>query len=178
MKKIIVSMASSVYKWLLLPCFTLGLSAAAPASVHPFHVSVTEINHNAAEKTLEISCKLFTDDFEKILAKNYNTRVDLINPPDKSKMDSLVKQYVFSHLKVKANGRPVTMNYIGYEHEVEAAYSYIEVVNVPAVSKLEITNTLLYDMFDDQLGIMHITVGGNRKSNKLNYPNQEITFSF
>jgi hypothetical protein len=178
MEKIIVSMASSVYKWLLLPFLALGLTASAPNTVHPFHVSVTEINHNASEKSLEISCKLFTDDFEKILAKNYNTKVDLINPPDKSKMDSLVKQYVLSHLKIKANGRLLTMNYLGYEHEVEAAYSYIEVMNVPSVSKLEITNTLLYDMFDDQLGIMHVTVGGNRKSNKLNYPNQEITVSF
>lgn len=61
-------MASSVYKWLLIPLICL-LMAGKPT--HPFHVSVIEINHNAADKTLEISCKIFTDDFEKILAKNY-----------------------------------------------------------------------------------------------------------
>lgn len=171
-------MASSVYKWLFLPLFALVLSSATPPSAHPFHVSVVEINHNAGEKSLEISCKLFTDDFERILAKNYRTKVDLINPPDKARMDTLVKQYVLSHLRIKANGRPVTMQYLGYEHEEEAAYSYIEVSNIPAVKTLEISNTLLYDLFDDQLGIMHITVGGNRKSNKLNYPNEEIVFQF
>jgi hypothetical protein len=58
--------------------------------VHPLHVSVTEINHNAADKTLEISCKLFTDDFEKVLSQNYKTKVDLINPPDRPAMDKLV----------------------------------------------------------------------------------------
>ena len=58
--------------------------------VHPFHMSVVEINHNVQDKTLEISCKIFTDDFEKVLAKTYNTKVDLTNPSNKAAMDSLV----------------------------------------------------------------------------------------
>ncbi len=171
-------MASSVYKWLVFPLLAGVLTGARPLSVHPFHVSIIEINHNAADKTLEISCKIFTDDFERILAKNYQAKVDLINPPDKSKMDSLVKKYVLGHLSVKANGKAVKMNYLGFENESEAAYSYIEVENVPAVSKLEITNTILYDMFDDQVGILHITVGGNRKSKQVNYPDKEAVFNF
>ena len=73
---------------------------------HPFHVSVMEINHNATDKTLEISCKIFTDDFEKVLAQNYKTKVDLINPPDRKAMDSVVKKYIFSHLSVSVDGKP------------------------------------------------------------------------
>ena len=171
-------MVSSVYKWLVFPLLAVVLVSAKPATFHPFHVTVTEVNHNAADKTLEISCKIFTDDFEKILSKNYKTKVDLINPPDKAKMDTLVKKYILSHLSVKANGRPVVFTYIGFENEKEAAYGYIEVENIPTVNRLELTNTLLYDMFDDQVSIMHITVGGNRKSNKLNYPEKEASFSF
>ena len=79
----------------------------AKATFHPFHVSVTEIEHNAGDKTMEISCKIFTDDFESILAKNYKTKVDLINPPNKSAMDTLVKKYILSHLSIKANGKPL-----------------------------------------------------------------------
>lgn len=168
-------MASRVYKWLLLVLVSVGLTSAAP---HPFHVSVTEIDHNATEKTLEISCKIFTDDFESILAKNYNTKVDLINPPNKAAMDSLVKKYIFSHLSIRVNGRPVSFTYIGYENEKEAAYGYIEVSNVPSVSKLDITNTILFDKFDDQMNIMHVKVAGNRKSYKLDYPAKEASFSF
>ena len=46
------------------------------------------------------------------------------------------------------------------------------------VSQLTITNTILYDMFDDQMGIMHVTVGGNRKSSRVNYPEKEVEFKF
>ena len=36
-------------------------------SVHEFHLSLTEINHNAENRSLEISIKLFTDDLTTAL---------------------------------------------------------------------------------------------------------------
>ena len=141
-------------------------------------MSVVEINHNATDKTLEISCKIFTDDFEKILSKNYNAKVDLINPPNKTAMDTLVKKYLLSHLSIKADGKPLSFRYLGFENEGEAAYSYIEVENIPALRKLEISTNLMHDLFDDQMNIIHIIVNGNRKSNKLDFPNKETVFSF
>ncbi|MEQ1677690.1 MAG: DUF6702 family protein [Chitinophagaceae bacterium] len=171
-------MAASVYKWLVIPVIAVFLTGARPPAPHPFHVSVVEVNHNATDKTLEISCKIFTDDFEKVLAKNYKTKTDLINPPNKAAMDSLVKKYLFSHLSIKANGKPVVFSYLGFENENEAAFGYIEVENVPSVSKLEVSSNIMYDMFDDQMNIFHITVGGNRKSTKLNYPEKDAAFSF
>lgn len=171
-------MVSSVYKWLFIPLLAVVLTSARPATAHPFHVSVVEIEHNAAEKTLEISCKIFTDDFETILAKNYKTKVDLINPANKAAMDTLVKKYIFSHLSLRVNGKPVAFTYLGYENENEAAYGYFEVENVTSVSKLEITNSILYDKFDDQIGIMHVKNGSSRKSTKLNYPDKEAMFNF
>lgn len=171
-------MAASVFKWLLLPLLGGVLMAGKKPADHPFHVSVVEINHNAADKTLEISCKIFTDDFEKILGKNYRTKVDLINPPNKAVMDTLVKKYILSHLLVKADGRPVAMNYLGFENEGEAVYSYIEVENVATVKKIEIITNLMHDLFDDQVNIVHVTVGGNRKSNKMDYPATQTSISF
>jgi hypothetical protein len=145
---------------------------------HPFHVSVIEINHNAAEKTLEISCKIFTDDFEKALAKNYKTKVDLINPPNKAVMDTLVKRYLLSHFSLKANGKAVVFNYLGFENDHEAAYGYIEVADVPSVSKVDIYTNIMYEMFDDQMNIFHVIVNGNRKSTRLNYPDKETIVTF
>ncbi len=175
-------MASFINKWLLLSLITAGFVLNSgfreKVALHPFHVSVIEINHNAADKTLEISCKIFTDDFEKTLAKNYNSKVDLINPPDKNAMDTLVKKYLYSHLSIKANGKPVTLNYIGFENDKEAAYGYIEVTDVPSVSKIDIGTNIMYDMFDDQVNIMHVIVNGERKSTKLNFPATEATLSF
>ena len=171
-------MAASVYKWLIFPTLLVALVSFKPLPDHPFHVSVIEIHHNLDDKTLEISCKIFTDDFEKVLAKNYRTKVDLINPPNKSAMDTLIKKYLLSHLSIKANGRPVSFSYIGFENDHEAAYGYIEVPDVPSVNKFELSTNIMYDLFDDQMNIFHITVGGKRKSTKLNYPDKEAVISF
>jgi ABC-type sugar transport system substrate-binding protein len=196
-------MASSVYKWFLFALLGVVLCAAKPFKAahvrdmtyeagspvsspgfrlpdanHPFHVSVVEIEHNAADKTLEISCKIFTDDFEKILVKNYNTKVDLINPPDHKAMDTLVKKYLRSHLFINADGKPVNFSYLGFEHESEAVYGYFQVDNIASVKKIDITNSLMHDMFDDQVNLMHVIVGGNRKSMKLDYPGKTASFTF
>lgn len=181
-------MASWLNKWLFFSISAVLLfaekesknSGATSAGIfpHPFHVSVVEINHNATDKTLEISCKIFTDDFEKVLAQNYKTKTDLINPPNKAAMDTLVKRYLFSHFSIKANGKPCQLTYVGFENDKEAAYGYIEVDNIASVSKVDISSNIMYDMFNDQMNIFHVIVNGNRKSNKLNYPDKELSVSF
>jgi len=171
-------MAASLYKWLFIPVVGIILSASTPFIPHPFHVSVTEINHNATDKTLEISCKIFTDDFEKILAKNYKTKVDLGKAEIKNAMDSLVKKYVLSHFSLRADNKAVKYSYLGFEIDNEATFAYIEIESIPSVANISIGNTILYDQFDDQINIMHVIVGGKRKSNKLVYPDKEVNFSF
>jgi hypothetical protein len=169
-KKTIVLMASSLYKWLLISLLGIVLSSASPDKAHPFHVSVVEINHNETDKTLEISCKIFTDDFEKVLAQNYKVKIDLTNPPDRKVMDSVVKKYILSHFSVSVDGKPGALSYLGFEKENEAVYSYVQVDNVPSVKNVEFTDKLMQDMFTDQVNIVHVIVKGERKSTKLDYP--------
>ena len=170
-------MASSVYKWLLIPLLAV-LFGFHPPNPHPFHVSVVEINHNADDRNLEISCKIFTDDFEKILAKNYKTRVDLINPADRKATDKLVSDYINTHLQLQADGKQLSLSYLGFEREDDAIYVYVEVPQVSTLKKISIVNSLMYDLFDDQTNLMHVIVKGNRKSGKLEYPRKETQFEF
>jgi hypothetical protein len=177
MQKKIWSMVSSVNKWFIFPVLAVFLSSGGQVA-HPFHVSVVEINHNAAEKTLEVTCKIFTDDFEKVLAQNFKTKVDLINPTDKKAMDSLVKKYVILHLSISSDGKPVSFTYIGFERDNEAVYSYLQVDQISGVKKLDITNNLMYDIFTDQINLMHVVVGGARKSTRLDYPKTNAVIEF
>ena len=113
-------MASILFKWLLIG----GLILNPAATYHPIFVSVTEIEHNAKDKTLEISCKIFTDDFEKALRSTYKTYVDLLKPKDKNAMNKLVADYVQKHLLIKADGKPVTLQFLGYEQDEEGIESF------------------------------------------------------
>lgn len=160
---------------LLLCCTFFAVKAGVR---HPLHVSTTEVNFNAKEKTLEISCKIFSDDFESILARLYKQKTDLSNPNMKTAMDELVKKYLLSHLQVKANGKATTLNYIGFEIDHEATNIYLEVEKVSAVKSIEVNNTILYDLFDDQMSIVHIVKGATRKSSKILYPEKRFVANF
>ncbi len=168
-------MASILYKWFFTTgiCFLFNSTA-----MHPIYVSVTSIEHNAKEKTLEVSCKLFTDDFEKVLRNTYKTSVDLINPTNRSAIDKLINEYVQKHLKIATDGKPAILKYLGYEQEEEGITSYYEAENIAQIKNISIINNLLYEYQKEQLGLMHITVGGIRKSTKLNNPNDKVFIDF
>ena len=162
-------MAASFYKWLLL---------GIVGSFHPFFVSVTEINHNAKEKTMEVSCKLFLDDTEKTLKKQLGIPVELTNPKDPKKAQQQISDYVKKHLLIKVDGKPVTLEFVGYEVEGASLWSYYQVNNIAAVHKIEVSNNLLYEMYDSQIGIVHAQVGGDKKSTRVTNPETNMSFEF
>ncbi|MDB5196613.1 MAG: hypothetical protein JWP88_984 [Flaviaesturariibacter sp.] len=162
-------MALLSFKWLVPVLVSL---------FHPFYIAVTEVNHNAKEKTLEISCKVFAEDLEETLKKNYKTTVDLSAEKQHAQNDKLIADYIIKHLFITTDGKPAKLSYVGFEKQAEAVYCYFEAVNVAAPKKVDFTNTILQDFTDKQINIIHMIVGGNRKSQKLDYPEKQVSFSF
>ena len=175
-------MVSILFKWLLfisvvnIPC--ISNPWAGKVINHPIYMSVTEIEHNAKDKTLEISCKIFTDDFEKTLRQTYKTTVDLINPKDKAAANKLVANYVQKHLLLTADGKKVALQFLGYEQQEEGVISYYQVDNITTVKKIDVIDNILYEYKKEQIEIIHVTVDGNRKSTKLNNPEDRCSFEF
>lgn len=158
--------------------FTHWLLAAVVNILHPFYVSVTELNYNSADKNMEISCKLFVDDFEKALAKQYKIPVDLTRPKDKVQTEKMIGDYLRNHLRIKADGKECSLQWVGYEKEGEAAWCYMQIMELPEPKKIQLHSNMLYELFDTQANIVHITVAGKRKSSRLSAPAADLIFSF
>ncbi|MGB4846237.1 MAG: DUF6702 family protein [Ferruginibacter sp.] len=168
-------MVSFLFKWLIIG----GLVFNPAATVyHPIYVSVTEIEHNAKDKTLEISCKIFTDDFEQTLRQAYKTHIDLLAPKEKTAMSKLVNDYVQKHLQVKVEGKTATLQFLGYQQEEEGIVSFFQANNIPVAKKIELTNDILFEYKKEQMSIIHVIVDGNRKSSKLINPENKVSFDF
>lgn len=178
-------MAIEFYKWLLVPVFPMLLcvngkkdNSYTEKTLHPLHLATVEIDHNATEKTLEITCKTFWDDFESILSKRNGSKVDLVGGKDTAGNNKKIFEYIKSHLQITIDGKPVQMSFIGYEKEDVVVYSYLQVDDIASIKKVSIVNSIMHDMFDDQVEIIHMIVNGNRKSTKLDYPAKNAEFSF
>ena len=176
-------MATSLYKWLsggrlrLVSGAILGLLLLS-ARPHPLYIAVTEINHSAKDKILEVSCKVFTNDFETVLGKMAGVKVDLSSAKDKAVSDKLIADYVGRHLRLKVDGKPVQLHFVGSENEEDGTWSYFQVNDIQAVKRIDVGNDLLYDGFNQQINIMHVTVGGQRQSTRLDYPEANAAFQF
>lgn len=108
----------------------------------------------------------------------YKTHVDLINPGNRANMDKLVNDYIQKHFSLKIDGKPVHLKYLGYEEIEEGIYSYFEADHISEVHTISIFNNLLYEYQQQQMGIMHVIVDGQRKSTKLNNPDSNTNISF
>lgn len=154
------------------------LVVATAAILHPFYVSVVEIDQNSKEKSLEVSVRIFTEDFEATLKKYGNTKLDLLHPTDKAATDKLVNTYLQNKLHIKVDGKPVTMQYIGYEQRLESIWVYLEIDNITTLKKVDINCNLLYEFEEKQTNIFHVKANGVEKSYKLDNPKVVVGFEF
>jgi hypothetical protein len=170
-------MAASLFKWLSVVVFSTIYGVSGHIT-HPLYISVTEIKHNEKDKILEVSCKLFTNDFEAVLEKMAKTKIDLSSARDKEATGKLIDEYIEKHLRLRLDGRPAVLHFVGSENESDGTWCYFQVNDVPAVKKIDVADELLYDGFNQQINILHVTVGGQRKSTRLDYPESAASFQF
>ncbi len=169
-------MLAVIYKPLLY-CYIVAntLPVLKPAkALHPIHVSTTNIEYNKQDSKIEVICTIFTDDFEAALEKQYHTKTDLTKPEMHAEMEKLVKSYLAANLQVKNGGAAAGLNYLGFEINREATDVYLESEKTSAPKKVDVDVSLLHNLFDDQINIVHIIVNGVRKSEKLDYPNKKL----
>jgi hypothetical protein len=145
---------------------------------HPFYVSVTEINYNAKNKTIEISSKIFFDDLERQIEKENHVQIDIIKPTDKAKVNLLIANYIKKHLQIKVDGKVLPMNYLGYEIQEDAAWCYLEIPKVNKVKEIEINDNILFQLHKEQINMLNVVVGGKRQSTKLDAPEGKVVFNF
>ncbi len=148
------------------------------ANKHPFHVSTTEISHNTKTKALEVTCRIFTDDFENALSKRFKTKIDLYSKDREKEMNTFVKSYLESSVMFNVDGKIIKANYVGFENDHEATNVYLEIDNIASFKQLTLSNGILYDLFDDQMNILHVEKNGGRKSAKTSFPEKKMKISF
>ena len=174
---------SLLYQWFLVS-FTFLLPSPVmkegqkAQGLHPFYIAVTEINHNAKDKNLEVSCKMFAEDLEQILEKTNKSTLDITSDKDKAAFDRYIPDYIGKHLTLTVDGKTIKLSYIGFEQEKGSAFCYFEADNIASFKKLKITNTILHDFTDQQTNIVHVVQNGQRKSTKLEYPAKDAEFTF
>mgnify|MGYP000958380453 CR=1 FL=1 len=157
---------------LLLGSFTIS---------HRYYFSLSEMKVDTQKKSVELSCKLFTDDVEDALFKLNHSKVDLASSEKNKQVQLQVETYLHERFKIMINGSPVSLHLIGFEVENDVVWFYLESTltsKASGTAKIKITNSLLYDFLPDQTNLVHITYNDKEQTEKLVNPEKEVEFVF
>ncbi|MEY4884723.1 MAG: hypothetical protein RL151_32 [Bacteroidota bacterium] len=161
----------------MLLAWILPIALMFSPPVHPYYVSVTEIEYNLPKKELGVACKFFVDDLEEAIKEAGAGKTDLIKG-ERSRNLKLLEDYLKAHLGLSLDGKKIDLKFIGYELDQEAIWCFMEATSVDTFKRLSIRGDMLFELRKDQINLFHATVNGVRKSQRLALPDRTFTLEF
>lgn len=149
---------------ILLSIFTFSLSGVHKPQ-HPVHVSVCNIDYFPDKKISRISLRIFTDDFNMILRKNYGKNLRLGTNSESFQANLYTMLYIRKNLSFFS--KAANLRLISREMNSEENTTTLNLkVKEKLKSRIRIKNTLLTDLYSDQKNLLIFTVGENQFAHK------------
>lgn len=139
------------------------LLATTARALHAYHATLTELRYNAAKKQLELSVKVFTDDFEKALSQGQPTPVSLAAPGPRALV--LATAYLQRTLQVSTPaGAPLPLQVLGMQAEKDGYWFYCKVPLPGPLPAVQLRQAVLLDVFGDEVNIVNVEAGDKKQS--------------
>jgi len=138
----------------------------ASAHLHPFHISVTEVVHKPKERVIQVSVRLFLDDFEETLRSFTDNGLLDIMEEDETYLNEQVGAYLLKNFAITGK-KPVELQYLGFEYDRDVMWCYLEGTKVKPTDELQVKSTVMIEIFEDQENLVHVRKEGKVKSLRL-----------
>ena len=157
---------------ILFLLFTLAFSS------HKYYLSLTQIEYNKDQDSLEVIINVFMDDIEFAINKEYSVDLRLTTKQELEDVDSYFQKYLRKNLRFLVNKELVNYNFIGKEYEGDLVYFYLEVNVSDRPITLEVFNTILVTYFEQQQNIIKFKNGSDRQSKILSKNTNKALLKF
>ena len=145
---------------------------------HKFYVSVTQIDYVEDQNSVQIITRIFIDDFERLLRERYDEGVTLATENESDAVDFYTEKYLKEKFEILIDGKLQTMVFIGKEYEDDIMFAYLEIEGVSVINTIEISNEVLFEIFDDQQNIIRTNILDKKKSFILTKENAKGVLNF
>lgn len=127
-------------------------------------MSIYQVNYNAEKKMLQITSRIFIDDLNASLSKNFNQKIHIGEENESANDLILMKKYLSEHLVIKVNGQPKIINFLSKELDGNVVVCYFNIKEIQKIKSIEIKNTALFDLNAEQQNIIQTNILGNKQS--------------
>jgi len=150
----------------MLNLSALGLvfSWLAFIGAHPFYLSLTDMQYNAANQEIEIAIKIFTDDLDETLTARYGEAIRLETEREHPDADAYLFTYIEENFSLSIQDQALPLSYLGREVEEDVVWVYLTVPCASSPEQVKVKQAILLDMFEGQRNIVHLEVNGNIES--------------
>ncbi|GAA4886314.1 hypothetical protein GCM10023311_06600 [Flaviramulus aquimarinus] len=142
---------------ILLPLFAF-------TGMHKYYISVTQIDYIKENQSVQITSRIFIDDFERLLRERYDESITLAEKDEPAIVDLYIEQYLSEKIKIKINNEDVNFVFIGKEYDADIVRCYMEIEDVTYIKTFEISNQVLFDIFEEQQNIVKTKINSKQKS--------------
>ena len=136
---------------LLVPAVRAGVA-------HPLHTTLTQLSYDASTQVLNVSVRVFTDDFSAAVMPRERSATVVVPP------DSAMMRYVSGRFTVVGARGPVPLRWCGMRHDGEVLFLCLRATAQPSPAGARMRNALLSEVFSDQVNIVQASYGGARRT--------------
>lgn len=146
--------------------FLLILPLVAFTVAHKFYVSVTNISYSEKDRSLQITSRIFIDDFENVLLERYGIEARLATDKESKQASAYLEKYLRTKFLMFIDGEQIQYNFLGkkYDNDIMICYLEIPEVTIEKIKSIAVQNELLTDLNDEQKNVVHFKIKGKKKS--------------
>lgn len=138
--------------------FLLSWFTHTTTTAHDFHSSLAQVQYNPQTQSFEVSLRVFTDDLELALARMSGKERVVVEV--NSTADPLIEQYLKQHFALlNAQKQRQLATFVGKELETDVTWIYVEIPMPENTAGIGIQNSVLTEIFDDQVNIVNFRYG-------------------
>jgi len=120
-----------------------------------FFVSVSYIEYDDQRNAIEAHKKIFFDDFEKTLKKQFlNEDFDILKS-NQVLVDDYIRDYLTNNIEFVINDKQYDFEYLGHEYEDGIINCYFEINKIKKIKKIKIKDTSLFETFEGQENLIY-----------------------
>ena len=163
--------------YLLVACFFAALFTPI-ASAHNVYSSFTEIEWNAADKSIEVIVQLHGHELETKLSILLDQRLSFFDEENLPALETATGQYLQENMMLNLDGQPVELVFLGLETDGQSVIAYLEQDWPEAPQGLEFYNRVFLEDLPGQVNSVLATINGFRQGGDINIDSGSVSFVF
>jgi len=146
--------------------------------LHPIHVSVSNVDLDPSGGKVELSVKIFADDFQDLILHKYGVQLNIVEQEGPGDKISAVNEYIEEALQLVFNGKETAdLQFVEAALNEEAIWLFYRYDHPGKIRKVDIKNRIMLEKFSDQTNLMIITFNEKQNGYRLDNKTTELSFN-